>query len=241
VAAVAICPHPPMLVPEVASGAAPELTGLRRACQEAIDRMCRADLSAVLVLAGAVETRRYAPGCGGDFARYGVPAVSAGLGDPAHPDSVRLPLGLLVGAWLLAQGDRPGQRFGQTVAATASPEACVRLGRALGPESTGAGAGVRLGLLVMGDGSARRSDRAPGSFHPDAEAFDRSVAGALGTADTAALRDLDPRAAGTLMVAGRAPWQVLAGAADGRAWHAELHYHDAPYGVGYFVASWSAK
>ncbi|HEX6074870.1 MAG TPA: class III extradiol dioxygenase subunit B-like domain-containing protein [Micromonosporaceae bacterium] len=234
VAAVAICPHPPMLVPEVASGAAHELSQLHQACQEAIDRMYRTGVPAVLVLAGAADTRRYAPGSGGDFGRYGVPGVGAGFGDPPH-DNADPPLGLLTGAWLLARGNRPARRFGQTVATTAAAAACGRLGRALDADH---GLG-RVGLLVMRDGSARRSDRAPGAFHPDAEAFDRSVAAALGGADTDALRDLAPGAADTLMVAGRAPWQVLAGAAEGRAWRPELHYHDAPYGVAYFVASWS--
>jgi len=231
-----------MLVPEVASGAAHELNEVRRACQEAIDRMYRAGVSTVLVLAEAAETRRYASRSAGDFARYGVSDVRVGLGDPLNRNSDPLPLGLLVGAWLLARGDWPLRSFGQTVAAAASPADCVQLGRSLGfdrSDPPGPGEDPRVGVLVMGDGSARRSVRAPGSFHPDAEAFDRSVAAALATADTAALRDLDPGIAEALMAAGRAPWQVLAGVADGRTWRSELLYHDAPYGVGYFVASWS--
>ncbi len=53
------------------------------------------------------------------------------------------------------------------------------------------------------------------------------------------------------MAAGRAPWQVLAGAAEAadaaqsghsgageRPWHGELLSYGAPYGVGYFVALW---
>ncbi|TGB08221.1 hypothetical protein E2651_19940 [Streptomyces sp. MZ04] len=37
--------------------------------------------------------------------------------------------------------------------------------------------------------------------------------------------------------AGRAPWQVLAGAAEGAGLSGELLYEDAPYGVGHLVAS----
>ena len=37
---------------------------------------------------------------------------------------------------------------------------------------------------------------------------------------------------------GRAPLQVLAGAAGNGAWSGALHHDDAPYGVTYFVAEW---
>ena len=49
----------------------------------------------------------------------------------------------------------------------------------------------------------------------------------------------DPALAAELKAEGRAPWQVLAGAAEGAGLTARLGYQDAPYGVGYFVASWS--
>jgi hypothetical protein len=44
-------------------------------------------------------------------------------------------------------------------------------------------------------------------------------------------------------VAGRAPWQVLAGAveATGGNWRGRLHYHAAPYGVAYLVATWAVS
>ena len=41
-----------------------------------------------------------------------------------------------------------------------------------------------------------------------------------------------------LVVAGRAAWQVLAGAAGGRRMHGRLLCMSAPYGVTYLVASW---
>jgi hypothetical protein len=64
----------------------------------------------------------------------------------------------------------------------------------------------------------------------------------LGRADARALLALDPGLATELLVAGRAPWQVLAGAAlaTGREMRGELTYQTAPYGVAYFVAHWHA-
>ena len=100
----------------------------------------------------------------------------------------------------------------------------------------------RVALLVLGDGSACRSEKAPGYFDARAEPFDAGVARALADADAQALLDLDADLAGQLQCAGRAPWQVLAGGVrpDGRSWQGRLHYDEAPYGVAYFVATWSA-
>jgi hypothetical protein len=50
---------------------------------------------------------------------------------------------------------------------------------------------------------------------------------------------LDAELAYELKVSGRAPWQVLAGAAEGTDLGGALLYEDAPYGVGYVVATWS--
>jgi hypothetical protein len=44
----------------------------------------------------------------------------------------------------------------------------------------------------MGDGSARRSEKAPGHLDPAAAPFDAAVAAALAAGDTTALAALDP-------------------------------------------------
>ncbi|MCL9798409.1 hypothetical protein MXD58_029670, partial [Frankia sp. AgKG'84/4] len=69
--------------------------------------------------------------------------------------------------------------------------------------------------------------------------------------DPAGLLALDPTLATDLLAAGRASWQVLAGALlaatrAGRqqpaaAWTSDLLYDDAPYGVGYLVAVWTDR
>lgn len=122
-----------------------------------------------------------------------------------------------------------------TVSEDMSAPACAALGADL------ARGNDRLALLVMGDGSARRGARAPGGDDPRAEPYDKTAAVALATADARALLALDEELSARLLVAGRAPWQVLAGAAlAGGRYRGELHYDDAPYGVSYFVAYWEA-
>jgi aromatic ring-opening dioxygenase LigB subunit len=96
-----------------------------------------------------------------------------------------------------------------------------------------------VALLVMGDASACRTLKAPGYLDKRAAGFDAEVARALGAADVAALKALDAELAYELKVSGRAPWQVLAGAAEGADLGGALLYEDAPYGVGYVVAAWS--
>jgi hypothetical protein len=93
-----------------------------------------------------------------------------------------------------------------------------------------------VGLLVMGDGSACRTTRAPGYADPRADPFDASATKALVDADPAGLLALDPALAAELMAAGRAPWQVLAGVPG--SYRGELLYDAAPYGVQYTVATW---
>ena len=121
----------------------------------------------------------------------------------------------------------------RAVAVDAAPEDCVRLGREI------AGSNERIGLLVMGDGSPRRSEHSPVHLHPRAEIFDRTVANAFQSKDLDVLKALDPTLATELKAAGRAPWQVLAGALENTTLTGDLTYEAAPYGVGYFVASFT--
>jgi hypothetical protein len=226
VVAAAVCPHPPLLVPEVASGAAPDLDDLRAACLTAIDQLSTA--SRVLVVGAAVARSTYPAGAGGSFGPYGAPGVRIGTGDPV------LPLSLAVGGWLLEQ-TKAAQlpRAYVAVPVDATPAECRHLGQELAEGND------RIGLLVMGDGSARRSEHSPVHLHPRAEIFDTTVATALRGRDLDVLNALDPDLAAELQAAGRAPWQVLAGALTATTLTGDLTYHAAPYGVGYFVASFT--
>lgn len=117
-------------------------------------------------------------------------------------------------------------------AADSPPADCLRAGHDL------AAADASTGLLVMGDGSACRSLKAPGYLDPRAAPFDEAVRDCLASGRLAGLADLDAGLAAELLVAGRAAWQVLAGAVDGRAGSGRLHYSDDPFGVWYPVFSW---
>jgi hypothetical protein len=92
-------------------------------------------------------------------------------------------------------------------------------------------------ILVIADGSARRTVKAPGYIDERAGPYDDSVRRAIASGDLSALRDLDPVLARELMAPGWPALQVLAALAGSDRPHATVHYDDAPYGVGYLVAS----
>ena len=229
ISAVAFCPHPPVLIPEVAQGAAPELDELRTACRTAITRI--AACAGEIVVVGAGERwHRHAPGARGSLAPFGVPfEVALGAGAAGASGPVELPLSLTVGAWLLRDALGPDHvAWGWSVGAT-DADAPQRLT----PDD-----GVPRSLLVMADGSARRSTSAPGYLDARAAGFDARSAEGLRTGDPQLLR-ADPALAEALLVAGSAVWNRVAAELGAQRWAAELLYDAAPYGVGYFVAAWT--
>ncbi|MFI8537306.1 class III extradiol dioxygenase subunit B-like domain-containing protein [Streptomyces aquilus] len=234
--AAAVCPCPPLLVPEVAAGAAAELDAARAACTDALGVLAAARPDVLVVVGPAEESRRgtHAEGTRGSFRGFGVD-VDVHLGpDRGGAAKDTLPPSLSVAAWLLARtgwscAPVEGLGVGEPLAA----ERCIEVGRDIAARAE------RVALLVMGDASACRTLKAPGYLDERAAPFDAEVARALGAADVAALEALDARLAYELKASGRAPWQVLAGAAEGAGLGGQLLYEDAPYGVGYVVAAWS--
>lgn len=203
-----------MLVPALAAGAVPELDRLRAACRDVVAAVVTTNPD-VLYVIGVDSSPR---------ARSFLPW---GVDEPVDVPEP-MPVSLLVGAWLTAGTARSFVIVDDDM----DSEDCVALGREL------AGSADRVGMVVMGDGSSRHTEKAPGYLDQRAHGYDEAVAAALRTADVEALSALDPAAARELMVAGRAPWQVLAGAAAGCVWTAESSL-EIPYGVAYHVASWT--
>ena len=232
--AAAVCPCPPLLVPEVAAGAAPELAAARAACADALGVLAAARPDLLVVVGPAERSGRgvLPEGTRGSFRGFGV-EVDVRLGRDGESER-ELPTSLAVGAWLLERtgwSDAPIEGLG--VGEPLEPERCIETGRGIAARAE------RVAMLVMGDASACRTLKAPGYLDERAAPFDAEVARALGAADAAALRALDAELAYELKASGRAPWQVLAGAAEGADLGGSLLYEDAPYGVGYVVATWS--
>ena len=93
----------------------------------------------------------------------------------------------------------------------------------------------------MGDGSARRSEQRPRVRRPARDPVRRRGRRALRAGDAAALRELDAGLGADLLAAGVPAWRPRGRARRDRPSAAELLYDDAPYGVGYFVATWTSR
>ena len=93
-------------------------------------------------------------------------------------------------------------------------------------------------LLVMADGSAARTERAPGHLHPDAQPFDDVIEKALRDGDAQTLAELNLERAREVWCEGAPAFRLLGEVARGRPVRAEVTYADAPYGVAWWVARW---
>ncbi|MGZ4474064.1 MAG: hypothetical protein ACXVDH_00010 [Nocardioides sp.] len=103
---------------------------------------------------------------------------------------------------------------------------------AVGPAATD-----ERSVLVVANGSACRTEKAPGFLDERAAAYDDALRRAL-TEDPAALTDPDPALAAELW-ADVAALPELAALVDGA--RAEVLYDDAPYGVQYWVMCWQVE
>ena len=228
---VAICPPAPLLARELA-GLDPVVPELRQACAAAAERLVRARPEMIAVVGPGRRTAVW-PADG----RLDLAAFGPGLGareEPVPGSGVEpgpaLPLPLGLGTRLLDEAGYTGPRLLQSVHSGEPAAACLRLGARLRTLSD------RVGMLVMADGSACRSLRAPGYLDPRADAFDAVIEKAVRSGDLTPLGAMDQDLARELLAAGRPGWQVLAGAMPGGAFSTEILYKADPFGVFYLVA-----
>lgn len=210
IVAAAVCPHPPVLVPEIAPGTTDELSDLRQACFDAVQSILSARPDRVIVLGGGDLLDDRDESSGGTLAAYGADVRAGG-------EALGLPLSLTIGAWLLDRAGWSGPRTYST-------------GR---PMIDG-----RVGLLVMADASATRSVQAPGFLDERAEPFDALIAAALAAGDAENLASLDADLGAELGAAGVPALKTLGDMAKGADIVAQMRYDLAPLGVGYIVADW---
>jgi hypothetical protein len=219
IASVAFVPAAPLLVPLVAGGSAPLDDELRTATLGVVAELVAAGTPLVVIVAPTDVSEVWEADATWSFHGFGLP--------PAHRDArAALPWPLGIGAWLLDECgcDVPRRYVG------------------VPPEWDGAVDDLpdRAVVLAVGDGSACRTEKAPGHLDPRAEGFDDSIATILASGDVAGLLSIDPGLGGELLCCGMPVWRWVACAAgDAAVRGAVLVSHVAPYGVGYFVASWS--
>jgi hypothetical protein len=222
---VAFCPHPPLLLPVVTGAPTSDLSVLRTAVAAAVQVLLETGPEVVVVVGVGASGVRFGQGDAGDLRGYGV-ELELSFAGGVRRGGRRVPEPHLLGAWLLDHAGHTGPRLG------------------VGPDDLGSALSDLpgpVGVLAMGDGSARRSEKAPGHLDPDAGPFDAEVAHALAAGDAAALAGLDPVEGERLLAAGVPVWRAVGAALEGLPIEADLLYDEAPFGVGYPVATWRTR
>jgi hypothetical protein len=223
--AIAIVPSAPVMVPELASGAAAELADLR---------------DAVLAAAASLPDRWVAVGVGqndavvghervGTFGGYGVD-MRITLSRASAEEPGQMPLCALIAGWIRGQANLQARAEVRVYATEHDVDAALARGRRLRAEIDEAADPV--GVLVVADGANTLTPPAPGGYDPDSIAVQAALDDALAAGDAAALTRLPDT------IVGRVAYQVLAGLAEPAPRSAKELYRGAPYGVGYFAGVW---
>jgi hypothetical protein len=223
--AIAIVPSAPVMVPELACGAATELVDLREAVFAAA-----ASLPGRWIAVGAGHTDAVVgPDQAGTFAGYGVDLPIA-LSPGSRDEPAELPLCALVAGWLRGQVNPDARAQVRVYAEDHDVDAALRRGRQLRAEIDEAA--DPIGVLIVADGAQTLTPPAPGGYDPAAVPVQAALDDALAGGDAAALTRLPDT------IVGRVAYQVLAGLSETGPRSAKELYRGAPYGVGYFVGAW---
>ncbi|MEU1429628.1 hypothetical protein ABZ412_21370 [Nocardia sp. NPDC005746] len=244
-----LVPSPPVLVPELEGAAGSAVEGAvaeLRAAVSAAGRELAARVSRWVVV-GVAEPGEGAGDSGrvigadavGTFRGYGVD-VRVGLSGPVaeRVADVLLPLPALIAGWLREQVAPETVAECRLISADATAEESLAFGRALRAELDAESEPV--GVLVVADGAATLSLKAPRYLDERAEGVQADIDQALSAGDRKALADLDTALCAEIEVEGRPAYQALAGlfAADPADPQVETRYAAAPFGVAYHVSVW---
>ena len=223
--AIAVTPSAPVLVPELAGGAAAEVAEFREAAVAAAATLPNRWIA---VGVGPVDLT-VEPDTTGSFAGYGAD-VAVSLSADAPAQVVALPLAALFAGWLRGQANCHARVHVRLCAGDLDCAAAMDIGRRLRAQIDATG--EPTGVLVLADGANTLTASAPGGHDPEAAPGQAALDDALATGDAEALTRLPDG------IVGRVAYQVLAGLAPHPASATEF-IRGAPYGVGYFVGTWT--
>ncbi|MFE5285159.1 hypothetical protein ACFRAQ_09350 [Nocardia sp. NPDC056611] len=246
-----LVPSPPVLVPELEGAAGSAVEGAvaeLRAAVSAAGRELAARVSRWVVVgvaepgegSGAGDSGRViGADAVGTFRGYGVD-VRVGLSGPVaeRVADVLLPLPALIAGWLREQVAPETVAECRLISADATAEESLAFGRTLRAELDAESEPV--GVLVVADGAATLSLKAPRYLDERAEGVQADIDQALSAGDRKALAALDTALCAAIEVEGRPAYQALAGlfAADPADPQVETRYAAAPFGVAYHVSVW---
>jgi hypothetical protein len=142
-----------------------------------------------------------------------------------------LPVPLAIGAALLGLAGWMGPAAFHALDRSVSAEAAIEYGRKLSSST------LPVGLLLLGNGSACCTDKAPGSFHSGAQAYNEALTSMIRTGDQRAVERLSAEASAEQLSDIRLPLQVLAGAESPGRLRGSIAYDEPFMGVHYICAA----
>lgn len=261
-----ICPHPPIMVPEVGKERAGEVSSSQKAMRELARRLKESGAEALVVISPHAPIFRDA------VAINGQPRLKGNLGEFGAPSvSVDLPNDLALAKEIARQAERLG------IATVELDEQLARRYRSgltldhgfLVPLSFFWREGVKMPLVALsmaflsferlysfgtavkdaaerlskriavvasGDLSHRLTKDAPAGFDPRGEEFDRKLAALVSRADVEGILGLDAELVERAGECGLRAIIMMLGSFDGHAVEAEVLSYEGPFGVGYLVA-----
>ena len=227
IVSAALVPAAPVIVPGL-SGHTMPAPEVRSAALDAIQRMIDAGVDEVIVLAEADRD-----GLFDSTAPWGLHRIG-GL----HPFSEAgavfdqlLTMPLAIGASMLRDAGWTGPTSFHALERTMSADAAAEVGRGLGTTKRS------VGLLLLGNGSACCTEKAPGSFHPQAETFNATLLTVIRQGDRAAMMELSAHDTADQLSDVRVPLQVFAGATSGHRFLGSITFADDFAGVYYICAT----
>ena len=144
-----------------------------------------------------------------------------------------LPLPLAIGAALLDDAGWAGATSYRLLNTAISSSEAAAYGAQLDDGDS------RVGLLLLGNGSAKSSAKAPGSFDPNSEQFNAALLAMIEQGDRIAMSGLSADAAREQMSDVRLPLQVLAGVGSLGAAAGVIGYANEFRGVYYVCAAFN--
>ena len=257
-------PHPPLIIPAIGAGREREIAATVRTYHEVMRAAAVLRPDTVVIISPHATAYddffHISPGAGaeGNFAAFGHPEISVGI--PYDEDFVRvlsafagekeLPAGTLgekhpsldhgtmIPLFFLSEylGDAP-TKFVRIGIAGLPVHTHALLGQLIA--ATAEQLGRRTVCIASGDLSHRLTEGGANGFAPEGAEFDELCTSFLKTGDFLSLLQIPGSFAEAAGHCGLNGLWVLAGALDRAAMDAVLHSYEAPFGVGYAVASFT--
>ena len=257
-------PHPPLIIPTIGQGREGEIAATVRAYRETMRAAAELRPDTIVIISPHATAYddffHISPGAGaeGNFAAFGHPEISIGieydeefvraLSSTASEQNIpagtlgeknpALDHGTMIPLFFLSEylGDAP-TKFVRIGIAGLPAHTHALLGQAIA--ATAERLGRRTICIASGDLSHRLMEGGANGFAPEGAEFDELCTAFMKTGDFLSLLQIPGSFAEAAGHCGLNGLWVLAGALDRAATDAKLHSYEAPFGVGYAVASFT--